>query len=150
MVLTVERKIDAVQFVDRAHWRRWLVANHASEMEVWLILPKKAAGGASCRVYYGQALEEAICFGWIDSRIKPLDATRSLVRFTPRRSKNWSARNLETALKLLKEGRMTPSGLQTLPSGILKPEQALPHRRRRRSSLRGNAAEQPDAADGVR
>jgi uncharacterized protein YdeI (YjbR/CyaY-like superfamily) len=77
-------------FEDRKEWRRWLRTNHRRETEVWVILPKKSAGGDSYRVYYGQALEEALCFGWIDNRIKALDATRTLVRFSPRKSANWS------------------------------------------------------------
>jgi uncharacterized protein YdeI (YjbR/CyaY-like superfamily) len=83
--------------------------------EIWLVLPKKSAGGASYRVYYNQALEEALCFGWIDSRIKPLDATRSLVRFTPRKSKNWSPYNIERALELVRKRKMTKAGLRVLP-----------------------------------
>ncbi len=76
--------------------------NHRRKSEVWLVLPKKSAGGDSYRVYYNQALEEALCFGWIDSRIRPLDETRSLVRFTPRKSKNWSRYNIDRALELLR------------------------------------------------
>jgi uncharacterized protein YdeI (YjbR/CyaY-like superfamily) len=78
-------------------------------------LPKKSAGGDSYRVYHNQALEEALCFGWIDSRIKPLDATRSLVRFTPRKSNNWSRYNIDRALDLLRKRRMTKAGLRVLP-----------------------------------
>jgi len=76
-------KIKSVVFKDAKRWRRWLMVNHSSKNEIWVVLPKKSAGGDSYRVYYNLALEEALCFGWIDSRIKPLDATRSLVRFTP-------------------------------------------------------------------
>jgi uncharacterized protein YdeI (YjbR/CyaY-like superfamily) len=102
-------------FKSREGWRRWLDRNHDRRHEVWLVLPKKSAGGDSYRVFYNQAVEEAICFGWIDSRIKPLDAARSLVRFTPRKSTNWSHSNLVRVQELMKKGKMTKAGLNTLP-----------------------------------
>jgi len=71
----MERNIETVIFDDRKKWRRWLRTHHERQKGVWLVLPKKSAGGNSYRVYYNQALEEAICFGWIDSRIRSLDAT---------------------------------------------------------------------------
>ncbi len=67
-----EGKVEKLVFEDRKQWRRWLRINHNRRAEIWLILPKKSAGGNSYRTYYSQALEEAICYGWIDSRIKPL------------------------------------------------------------------------------
>jgi uncharacterized protein YdeI (YjbR/CyaY-like superfamily) len=111
--------IRSVVFQDRRRWRRWLRVNHGLKKEIWLILPKKSAGGDSYRVYYNQALEEALCFGWIDSRIKPLDATRTLVRFTPRKSKNWSRYNIDRALELVRKGKMTKAGLRVLPPEVV-------------------------------
>src|SRR2546429_8902396 len=87
----MKEKVENIVFQDRKEWRRWLRVNHDRKTEIWLVLPKKSAGGDSYRVYYNQAVEEALCFGWIDSRIKPLDATRSLVRFMPRKNKNWTS-----------------------------------------------------------
>lgn len=107
--------LDTVVFVNRQEWRRWLAKNHKLRKEVWLVLPKKAGSGTSYRVYYNEALEEAICFGWIDSRIRSLGTTRSKVRFTPRKSKNWSSRNIEKARELIRKGKMTPAGLKALP-----------------------------------
>jgi uncharacterized protein YdeI (YjbR/CyaY-like superfamily) len=78
-------------------------------------LPKRSVSGVSYRAYYKEALEEAICFGWIDSRIRAVDETRSMVRFTPRKSKNWSQPNIQRARKLVRKGRITPAGLKTLP-----------------------------------
>lgn len=112
-------KAEHFVFEDRKDWRRWLRINYNRQKEVWLVLPKKSAGSESYRVFYNQALEEALCFGWIDSRIKPLDATRSLVRFTPRKSLNWSPYNVEKALKLIRNGRMTKAGLKVLPKDII-------------------------------
>jgi uncharacterized protein YdeI (YjbR/CyaY-like superfamily) len=111
----MNRKVESLVFEDRKGWRRWLRVNHDRKGEIWLVLPKKSAGGASYRVYYNQALEEALCFGWIDSRIKSLDATRSLVRFSPRKSKNWSHPNITKALELLRKRKMTKAGLRVLP-----------------------------------
>ena len=88
------------------------MTNHTASEEVWLIVPKRAAGGGSYRDYYNEASEEAICFGWIDSRIRRIDETKSMIRFTPRRSSNWSKYNVERAIRLLSEGKMTSTGLQ--------------------------------------
>ena len=111
-------KVKNVVFQGRKEWRRWLKVNHDRKNEVWLVLPKKSAGGDSYRVYYNQALEEALCFGWIDSRIKPLDSTRSLVRFTPRKSKNWSRYNIDRVLELARKRKMTKAGMSVLPLGV--------------------------------
>jgi len=111
-------KINSVVFKDAKRWRRWLMVNHSRKNEIWVVLPKKSAGGDSYRVYYNQALEEALCFGWIDSRIRPLDATRSLVRFTPRKSKNWSCYNIDRALELLRKRKMTEAGRKVLPPDV--------------------------------
>ncbi len=108
-------KLATLAFVDRNQWRRWLQVNHALQRELWLILPKKSASGTSFSAYYNQALEEAICFGWIDSRVRSLDETKSMVRFTPRKSPNWSRPNLAKARGLIKIGKMTKTGLKTLP-----------------------------------
>jgi len=115
----VDEKFGRFVFEDRNGWRRWLRLNHGRQPEVWLVLPKKSASGDSYRVFYNQALEEALCFGWIDSRIKPLDPTRSLVRFTPRRSKNWSRYNLDRALELIRKGKMTKAGMKVLPQNVI-------------------------------
>ncbi len=103
-------------WVDRDHWRRWLRANHNDQEEIWLVLPKESGSGTSYRDYYIEALEEAICYGWIDSRIRRVDDAHSMVRFTPRKSQNWSRPNLQRALALLKNGKMTMAGRKTLPA----------------------------------
>jgi uncharacterized protein YdeI (YjbR/CyaY-like superfamily) len=114
----MKEKVRTIVFRDGKRWRRWLRVNHGRKSEIWLVLPKKSAGGDSYRVYYNQALEEALCFGWIDSRIKSLDATKSLVRFTPRKSKNWSPYNIERALELVRKRKMTKAGLRVLPPNL--------------------------------
>jgi uncharacterized protein YdeI (YjbR/CyaY-like superfamily) len=97
-----------------AAFRKWLQANHKAKTEIWLIRYKKATQKAS--IDYVAAVEEAICFGWIDGFEKGMDAERFALRFTPRRSKsNWTETNKERARRLIAEGRMTEAGLRSLP-----------------------------------
>jgi uncharacterized protein YdeI (YjbR/CyaY-like superfamily) len=117
--MRMKGKVRSIVFHDEERWRRWLRVNHNRKSEIWLVLPKKSGGGDSYRVYYNQALEEALCYGWIDSRIKPLDATRSLVRFTPRKSNNWSRYNIDRALELVRKRKMTKAGLRVLPPDVI-------------------------------
>ncbi len=104
-----------LSWVDRAHWRKWLRANHNEQHEIWLIIPRKGKAGGSYKDYFGEALDEAICYGWIDSRVKRVDDLRTMIRFTPRRSLSWSQLNLERAAALLEKGRITRAGLKVLP-----------------------------------
>jgi len=97
-------------FPDRQHWRAWLEGHHSSESEVWLIYYKKHSGKKSVR--YEEAVEEALCFGWIDSRVKRIDDERYMQRYTPRRDdSNWSESNKKRVTKLIKNGHMTQAGL---------------------------------------
>jgi uncharacterized protein YdeI (YjbR/CyaY-like superfamily) len=98
----------------RARWRRWLAEHHGKESEIWLVYNKKASGLP--RVAYDEAVEEALCFGWIDGITKPIDEDRYAQRFTPRREKsNWSDLNRRRFAKLVKERRMTPAGMARRP-----------------------------------
>jgi uncharacterized protein YdeI (YjbR/CyaY-like superfamily) len=98
-------------------FRAWLDANHHSKREIWLILYKKASKKPS--IPYVDAVEEAICFGWIDGYEKSMDTERYALRFSPRRAKsNWTDTNKERALRLVAEGRMTRSGFATLPTDV--------------------------------
>ncbi len=104
---TIDRPIF---FKDRSSWRRWLEKNHNKASEVW-ILTYKVHTGRKC-VSYQEALEEALCWGWIDSRMRTVDAEKHLWRFAPRRPKSiWSLTNRTKAEKLIAEGRMTPHGM---------------------------------------
>jgi uncharacterized protein YdeI (YjbR/CyaY-like superfamily) len=95
-------------------FRKWLIKNHKTKKEIWLIQYKKATKKSS--INYVEAVEEAICFGWIDGLEKSMDAERYALRFTPRRPKsNWTETNKERARKMIAEGRMTEAGLATLP-----------------------------------
>jgi uncharacterized protein YdeI (YjbR/CyaY-like superfamily) len=94
----------------RAAWRRWLTRNHATSPGVWLVYYKKHAATAR-RLTYESALLDALCFGWIDSRIHPLDKDRSRQMFSPRRPKSiWSAPNEARVVQLIAQGLMKPAG----------------------------------------
>lgn len=94
---------------DAATWRAWLEANHQTIKAVWLVYYKKESGQA--RVSYDDAVDEAICFGWIDSVINKLDEVRSAQYFSPRQPKsNWSKVNKERVARLEKAGKIMPAG----------------------------------------
>lgn len=96
---------------DRTEWRKWLSANHNKETEVWLVYYKKGTGKSS--IEYGASVEEALCFGWIDSIIKKLDERKYVRKFTPRREgSKWSASNKKRVEKMLEKGLMTVYGMQ--------------------------------------
>jgi uncharacterized protein YdeI (YjbR/CyaY-like superfamily) len=102
---------------EREELRRWLAENHQSKKEIWLIRYKKATKKPS--IDYVEAVEEAICFGWIDNIEKSVDAERYATRFSPRRPKsNWTETNKDRARKMIAEGRMTPAGRLTLPPDV--------------------------------
>jgi uncharacterized protein YdeI (YjbR/CyaY-like superfamily) len=93
---------------------RWLARNRGRATEIWLVFYKKTTGRQT--VAYKHALQEAMCYGWIDSRVKSVDAERFTVRFTPRKPGSpWSRRNLKLAEALLGSGRMTKAGIAVLP-----------------------------------
>jgi uncharacterized protein YdeI (YjbR/CyaY-like superfamily) len=95
----------------RTSWREWLKKNHRRKREIWLVFPKKHTGRRS--VSYEEAVEEAICFGWIDSIVKKIDGERYAQKFTPRGKKtSWSPTNIRRAEKMIREKRMTRTGLE--------------------------------------
>jgi uncharacterized protein YdeI (YjbR/CyaY-like superfamily) len=104
------KDLSTLEFLDRAGWERWLDANHESSDGVWLKLAKKGSG--STTVTYAQALEDAICYGWIDGQKGPSDASFWLQRFGPRgRRSKWSQVNCRKATDLIEQGRMKPAGV---------------------------------------
>jgi len=95
---------------NRDDWREWLRRNHDIEKEVWLIIYKKHTGKRS--VPYDDSVEEALCFGWIDSIIKRIDDEKFIRKFTPRKPKSkWSEANKSRATRMITEGKMTEAGL---------------------------------------
>jgi uncharacterized protein YdeI (YjbR/CyaY-like superfamily) len=99
-----------LELEDRGAWHRWLQEQHASSDGVWLKLARKRSGTST--VTYAEALEEALCYGWIDGQKAPHDKSFWLQRFAPRtpRSK-WSQINRQKATELIEQGRMAPAGL---------------------------------------
>ena len=95
-------------------FRQWLQDNHRTKIEIWLIFYKKSSGRQTLTI--AQAVEEALCFGWIQSRLKPLEPGKFAVRFSPRHKGSiWSLPNLKRVRKLIEQGRMTEAGMDVLP-----------------------------------
>ena len=100
---------DTLFAADRAAWRAWLEAHHAMATVVWLLLHKKHVDESS--VTYDEAVEEALCWGWIDGLTNRWDERSYAVRFTPRKPGSvWSESNIARVEKMIAEGRMTPAG----------------------------------------
>jgi uncharacterized protein YdeI (YjbR/CyaY-like superfamily) len=104
---------ETFQAPDRATWRAWLEAHHTTDTEIWLMMYKKHTGRPS--ITYDEAVEEALCFGWIDGIRKRIDHDRHAIRFTPRRKgSNWSDLNKWRLGRMIAAGEMTPSGMETI------------------------------------
>jgi uncharacterized protein YdeI (YjbR/CyaY-like superfamily) len=102
-----------IYVTDRNAWRAWLAEHYDKEKEVWLIFPKKASGKP--RIPYNDAVEEALCFGWIDSTAKRIDENSYAQRFSPRKPKSkYSQSNKERLRELVRRGMVLPSVQATL------------------------------------
>jgi uncharacterized protein YdeI (YjbR/CyaY-like superfamily) len=107
-------------FKNRDEWRKWLEKNHKLINGVWLIYYKKSSGKQ--RVAYSDAVEEALCFGWIDGKIKRADDDSYMQWFTPRRKgSKWSKLNVTRVQRLIKDGLMMPAGLSAYEESIVEP-----------------------------
>lgn len=97
-------------FATVAAWRAWLRKYHRTRDEIWILFYKKASGKKT--IVYAEALDEALCFGWIDGQLRGRDDVSYLQRYTPRRERSvWSKNNIAHVARLTKEGRMQPAGL---------------------------------------
>lgn len=102
-----------ITFDEQKFWRDWLEQNHKLVDGVWLRIYKKDSGITSVR--HAEALEEALCYGWIDGQGRKYDEVSYLQKFTPRRAKSiWSKRNISLVKRLAKEGKMQPAGLEQI------------------------------------
>lgn len=112
---------------DVQEWRGWLKENHASASEVWLVFYKKSTG-KPCPSY-NEAVEEALCWGWIDGMKRSIDEERYAFRFSPRKEgSNWSPSNVKRAQKLLKEkGRIQPAGMRLIKEAKKRGAFESPH-----------------------
>lgn len=106
----------SLYFTERESWRAWLMANHSTAREIWLLFYKKHTK-KPC-LPYEEAVEEALCFGWIDGRLQRLDEERHIQRYSPRRPDSiWSDNNKERVRRMLEAGRMTEAGLALVEAG---------------------------------
>lgn len=109
---------------NRKDWRAWLEKNCDKEKEIWLVYPKKSSGKP--RILYNDAVEEALCFGWIDSRVKTFDKASSIQRFSPRNPKSsFSQSNKERLAWLLQNNMLHPSMIPTAQK-VLKEKFVFP------------------------
>jgi uncharacterized protein YdeI (YjbR/CyaY-like superfamily) len=100
-----------ISFASQTEFTDWMTENHDKENGIWLRFYKKNSGVAT--VVYSEALDVALCFGWIDGQLKKMDDNSYIQKFTPRRAKSiWSKRNREHIGRLEKEGRMQPAGIR--------------------------------------
>mgnify|MGYP001576358816 CR=1 FL=1 len=104
---------EALLFNDRNEWRSWLEKNHMNTKEVWLLHYKKQSKKQT--LDHIDAVEEALCFGWIDSKLKKIDQERYILKYSPRKQKSvWSKINKENAEKMIASGKMTHAGLEKI------------------------------------
>lgn len=108
-----EDTLETVYAVDRQAWRQWLEENHRTAPGIWLVYYKKNSGSLS--VLYPEAVREALCFGWIDSKVQSIDEQRYRQIFTPRKPKSvWSKLNKHYVEELINQGMMTEAGLEKI------------------------------------
>ena len=101
------------EFRNHKEWHLWLEENHSSKKELWVIIQKKKSRIKGLK--YEKAVEEVICFGWIDSKMQSIDSDRFRQRFSPRRKNSiWSKKNKETAENLIRVGKMTEDGFAAI------------------------------------
>ena len=104
-------EMQVLSFASSKEWRKWLAAHHAKSNGIWLRFFKKDSGEKT--VVYAEALDEALCYGWIDGQADKYDAKSYIHKFTPRRPRSiWSKRNTEKAERLIQEGKMKKAGMQ--------------------------------------
>jgi len=123
-----------LRFPDKAEWRAWLSTNHALEAEAWLVINKKHAPKPG--VFYEEAVEEAVCYGWIDGLTKSLDSETYVIRFTPRRANSiWSMSNRERVARMIEQGRMTEAGMARVREAMANGQWEEAENRKKASDL---------------
>lgn len=109
------KPIKTLDVGSRGRWRSWLERHHDSESEIWLVFHKRHTGAKT--ISYGDALDEALCFGWIDSLVRRLDDDRYARKFTPRKADSrWSTINRKRYAQLKAEGKLAAPGLARPPT----------------------------------
>ncbi len=116
--MTTTTDFPIISLESQAQWEQWLADNHASSDGVWLQFFKKASGKKA--ITYPEAVEEALCYGWIDGQSKSYDNESWLQKFTPRRARSvWSKINIQKVERLIEAGKMKPAGLQQIEAAKL-------------------------------
>lgn len=104
---------ETLYVTNRKQWRAWLARHHKSAPEIWLVYYRKASGKE--RIPYNDAVEEALCYGWIDSILKPIDTDKYAQRFSPRRKNSpLSPMNKERIRRLIRQKKMTRAGMESI------------------------------------
>jgi uncharacterized protein YdeI (YjbR/CyaY-like superfamily) len=112
--VTSAEPLPTLEVASSREWRAWLAEHHGRETGIWLVFWKKHTGKTA--VSYQDAVDEALCFGWIDTLVRRLDDDRYAQKFTPRKPKsNWTEANRRIFARLVEQGRMTPAGLAKGP-----------------------------------
>jgi len=117
-------KSKTLYVANRNDWRKWLEANFDTEKEIWLLYPNKASGKP--RIAYNDAVEEALCFGWIDSTVKSIDKENSAQRFTPRNPKSSYSQPNKERLKWLFQNNLLHPSVKDAVSKIITEEFLFP------------------------
>ncbi|MFD4439654.1 YdeI family protein [Nocardia sp. NPDC058519] len=113
----MNQSIEFITCADSAEWEAWLAANHADASEVWVRIAKKGAPDPSVTIT--ETLDGALCYGWIDSHRRSLDADHYLQRYSPRRARSpWSQINVAKAEALIAAGRMRPAGYAAIDAAV--------------------------------
>lgn len=108
---------ETIYFTNRKDWRAWLEENYNKKKEIWLIYYKKHTKKKT--IPYDDAVEEALCFGWIDSTVKRIDDEKHVQRYSPRNLKSvWSENNIARVKKMIKDGKMKKVGLEKYKYGM--------------------------------
>lgn len=111
-----EEVLNPFDFLNRLAWRSWLEDHHAISSEVWLIIQKKSSKLEGLSL--DEAVEEALCYGWIDGKLQRFDEQRYLLRFSPRKPNSlWSVRNIQRVEELVSRGVMTEAGMAAVQEG---------------------------------
>jgi len=115
MTVQIDKSLDVSS---RQEWRRWLRANHKTKKEIWLYIYR--VGASPRKISLAEAVEEALCFGWIDSVMHPVDRERFILRFSPRRPDGiWAENNRRRVMELYRKGKMCKAGMAVLPPDLL-------------------------------
>ncbi len=116
--------LKTIYLSDRSKWRKWLEKNYDEQKEIWLVFPKKISGKP--RIPYNDAVEEALCFGWIDSTVKMLDEENTIQRFSPRNPTSTYSQQNKERLKWLCKKKMIHPSIQNTVNNVLKEEFVFP------------------------